>query len=210
MAAGTPDLVLESVGTVAFAVSGGAVAVRAGMDWLGVAVLAVVTAVGGGTVRDLLPGRLPVGWIQDPWPVWLALATAAVVVAEAYWHPRTAPDSRRIVLWADAAGLAGFTVAGTQLALAAGTGALVAVLLGVVTGTGGGVARDVLARQRPLILIGQIYALTAAAGAATLVLLTFADVPLAVARWIAIAVALGLRLLAIRFSWSLPRIPGRV
>jgi uncharacterized membrane protein YeiH len=142
--------------------------------------------------------------------VWVALATAAVVVAEAYWHPRTAPDSRRIVLWADAAGLAGFTVAGTQLALAAGTGALVAVLLGVVTGTGGGVARDVLARQRPLILIGQIYALTAAAGAATLVLLTFADVPLAVARWIAIAVALGLRLLAIRFSWSLPRIPGRV
>jgi uncharacterized membrane protein YeiH len=210
MAAGAPDLVLESVGTVAFAVSGGAVAVRAGMDWLGVAVLAVVTAVGGGTLRDLLLGRLPVSWIQDPWPVWLALATAAVVVAEAYWHPRKAPDSRRIVLWADAAGLAGFTVAGTQLALASGTGAPVAVLLGVVTGTGGGVARDVLARQRPLILIGQIYALTAAAGAATLVLLTFADVPLAVARWIAIAVALGLRLLAIRFSWSLPRIPGRV
>jgi uncharacterized membrane protein YeiH len=66
MAAGTPDLVLESVGTVAFAVSGGAVAVRAGMDWLGVAVVAVVTAVGGGTLRDLLLGRLPVGWIQDP------------------------------------------------------------------------------------------------------------------------------------------------
>jgi uncharacterized membrane protein YeiH len=79
-----------------------------------------------------------------------------------------------------------------------------------VTGTGGGVARDVLARQRPLILIGQIYALTAAAGAATVVLLTFAGAPLVVARWIAIAVALGLRLLAIRFSWSLPRIPGRV
>ena len=210
MAAGTPDLVLESVGTVAFAVSGGAVAVRAGMDWLGVAVLAVVTAVGGGTLRDLLLGRLPVHWIQDPWPVWVALATAALVVAEAYWHPRSAPDSRRIVLWADAAGLAGFTVAGTQLALAAGTGAPVAVLLGVVTGTGGGVARDVLARQRPLILIGQIYALTAAAGAATLVGLTFTGVALEVARWIAIAVALGLRLLAIRYSWSLPRIPGRV
>jgi len=209
MAAGTPDLILESVGTVAFAVSGGAVAVRAGMDWLGVAVLAVVTAVGGGTLRDLLLGRLPVSWIQDPWPVWLALATAAVVVAEAYWHPRSAPDSRRIVLWADAAGLAGFTVAGTQLALAAGIGAPVAVLLGVVTGTGGGVARDVLARQRPLILIGQIYALTAAAGAAALAGLTFAGVPQEVARWIAIAVVLGLRLLAIRYSWSLPRIPGR-
>jgi uncharacterized membrane protein YeiH len=165
VAAGTPDLVLESVGTVAFAVSGGAVAVRAGMDWLGVAVLAVVTAVGGGTLRDLLLGRLPVSWIADPWPVWVALATAAVMIAEAYWHPRKAPDTGRIVLGADAAGLAGFTVAGTQLALAAGTGGPVAVLPGVVTGTGGGVFRDVLARQRPLVLIGQIYALTAAAGA---------------------------------------------
>ena len=69
-----PYLALQLAGTVAFAVSGAAVAVRAGMDWLGIAVLAVVTAVGGGTLRDLLLGRLPVGWITDPWPVWVALA----------------------------------------------------------------------------------------------------------------------------------------
>ena len=209
MALGDPYLGLEYVGTVAFAVSGGAVAVRAGMDWLGVAVLAIVTAVGGGTVRDLLLGRLPVGWIQDPWPVWVALGTAAVVIAEAYRHPSKAPDSRRVVLIADAAGLAVFTVTGTLLALATGTTGPVAVLLGVVTGTGGGVARDVLAQQRPLILVGQIYALTAAAGATVLVVLTDAHAPQEVARWTAIAVALALRLLAIRYSWSLPRLPSK-
>src|ERR1700755_1890868 len=91
-----PYLALQLAGTVAFAVSGAAVAVRAGMDWLGIAVLAVVTAVGGGTLRDLLLGRLPVGWITDPWPVWVALGTAAVVVAEDSWHPRRGPDARTV------------------------------------------------------------------------------------------------------------------
>ena len=207
MALGDPYLILEYVGTVAFAVSGGAVAVRAGMDWLGVAVLAVVAAIGGGTLRDLLLDRLPVGWIQDPWPVWVALGTAAVVIAEAYRHPRKPPDSLRVVLVADAAGLAVFTATGTVLALAAGASGPVAVLLGVVTGTGGGVARDVLARQRPLVLVGQIYALTAAAGSIVLVLLTDAHAAAEIARWTAIAVSLVLRLLAIRYSWSLPRLP---
>src|ERR1700744_5388688 len=202
-----PYLGLQLVGTVAFAVSGAAVAVRAGMDWLGVAVLAVVTAVGGGTLRDLLLGRVPVGWIQDPWPVWVALGAAAVVGAEASWHPRQAPDSLRLVLAADAAGLAVFTVAGTELALATGTSGPVAVLLGVITGTGGGVARDVLARQRPLVLAGQIYALSAAAGATILVALTEVHAAAEAARWTAVAVTLVLRLLAIRSSWSLPSIP---
>ena len=209
MALGDPYLVLEYIGTVAFAVSGAAVAARAGMDWLGVAVLAVITAVGGGTVRDLLLGRLPVGWIQDPWPVWVALGTAAVIIAEAYWHPRKAPDSYRVVLVADAAGLAVFTVTGTLLALAANATGPVAVMLGVVTGTGGGVARDILARQRPLVLVGQIYALTAIAGSIVLVILTDAHAPAQVARWTAIAVVLVLRLLAIRYSWSLPRLPSK-
>lgn len=201
-------LVLEIVGTVAFAVSGAAVALRARMDWLGVAVLAIVASVGGGTIRDTLIGRVPVNWVVDPWPVWLACVTAAVVIAEAYFHPRKAPDSRRIVLVADALGLAAFTAAGTVLSLNAGVNAPVAILLGVVTGTGGGVLRDVLARQRPLILIGQVYALTALAGAVALVLLRGADVPPEAAHWSAIAITFVLRLLAIRYSWSLPHNPS--
>jgi uncharacterized membrane protein YeiH len=203
-----PYLGLQLLGTVAFAVSGAAVAVRAGLDWLGVAVLATITAIGGGTLRDLLLGRLPVTWVQDPWPVWVALGTAVVIIAEAYWHPRQAPDSLRLVLWADAAGLAVFTATGTELALASGISGPVAVLLGVLTGTGGGVARDVLARQRPLVLAGQIYALSAVAGAAVLVLLTDSGAPYEAARWAGVAVALVLRLLAIRYSWALPPIPG--
>lgn len=207
MAFDDPYTLLELIGTVAFAVSGGSVAVRAGMDWLGVAVLAAVTAVGGGTLRDLLLGQLPVGWVQHPWFVWAALATAAVVIAEAYWHPRRAPDSLRLVLVADAAGLAVFTVTGTLLALASGASDPVAVLLGVVTGTGGGIARDVLARQRPLVLVGQIYALTAVAGAALLVVAGNVGLAPGLARWIAIALIFVTRLLAIHYSWSLPHFP---
>jgi uncharacterized membrane protein YeiH len=209
VAVGEPYLALEFIGTVAYAVSGAAVAVRAGMDWLGITVLAVVAAVGGGTLRDLLLGRLPVGWIQDPWPVWVALGTAALFIAEAYWHPRRTPETLHVILIADAAGLATFSVTGTLLALAAGVSGPVAVLLGVVSGTGGGVIRDVLAGQRPLILVGQIYALTAAAGATVLVILTDARAPGEAARWIAIAVALVLRLLAIRYSWSLPHLQSK-
>jgi uncharacterized membrane protein YeiH len=103
-----PYSALELIGTIAFAVSGGAVAVRAGMDWLGVGVLAVVTAVGGGTLRDLLLGKFPINWIQHPWPVWVAFGTAVVVIAVAYWHPHHAPDSSTLLLIADAAGLAVF------------------------------------------------------------------------------------------------------
>jgi uncharacterized membrane protein YeiH len=131
-----------------------------------------------------------------------------VVIADAYWHPRQAPDSLRMVLWADAAGLAVFTITGTELALDSGISGPVAVLLGVLTGTGGGVARDVLARQRPLVLAGQIYAISAVAGGAVLVLLTDSAVPYEAARWAGVAVTLVLRLLAIHYSWALPPIPG--
>ncbi|MBU4213924.1 MAG: trimeric intracellular cation channel family protein [Actinobacteria bacterium] len=202
-----PSPLLEVVGVVAFAVSGAAVAIRARMDWVGVAVLAAVTAVGGGTLRDLLLGRFPIGWVADPWPVWVAIGTAVVVIAQAHLKPRSAPDETLVVLIADAAGLAVFTVASTLLALASGASAPVAVLIGAVTGTGGGIARDVLARQRPLVLVGQVYALTAVGGATLLVVLHALHAPTTIARWSSVAVVFVLRLAAIRFSWSLPRAP---
>jgi uncharacterized membrane protein YeiH len=178
------------------------------MDWLGVGVLAVVTAVGGGTLRDLLLGQFPIGWIQHPWPVWAAFGTAVLVIAAAYWHPHHAPDSSTLLLIADAAGLAVFTVTGTLLALAHHTSGPVAVLLGVVTGAAGGVIRDVLARQTPLILVGQIYALSAALGAMLLVILHDAHAPTQLTRWLAVAAVFVIRVLAIRFSWSLPHVPS--
>ena len=195
---------LELVGTVAFAVSGGMVAVRARMDWLGVVVLAIVAAIGGGTLRDLLLGLTPVSWIAQPRPVVVALLTAVVVIVAATRHPQSRPDSWRTVLVADAAGLAVFTTTGTLIALDTGIPAGMAALLGVITGTAGGVLRDLLARQRPLLLVGQIYALAAAAGAALLVVLETSGSARAVAQWASIAVILALRLAAIKLRWSLP------
>lgn len=196
---------LEVLGTMAFAVSGAMVAVRARMDWLGVAVLAIVTAIGGGTLRDLLLGIDPVSWVGRPWSVGIALATSVVVIGAASRHPQSRPDSWRVVLVADAGGLAVFTTTGTLIALDSGTGPAVACLMGVVTGTAGGVLRDVLARQRPMLLVGQIYALAAAAGAALLVGLEAGGADPDAARWASITLILVLRLAAVRFGWSLPR-----
>ncbi|WP_344197783.1 trimeric intracellular cation channel family protein [Aeromicrobium alkaliterrae] len=205
-----PDLdafsALQLVGLVAFTLSGAAVAVRAGMDWLGIVVLGTITSIGGGTIRDLLIGG-GVGWVAEPWPIWVALIVSLVVVAVSHWSPRHEPDSLRVVLVADAAGLAVFTVLGTTLALSAGIERDVAVMLGVISGVGGGVIRDVLAGQRPLVLVGQVYALTAIAGSVLFVALDAADLDRDVARWSAVAVTFVLRVLAIRFDWTLPR-PG--
>lgn len=205
---GDPYLLITLVGTVAFAVSGAAAAVRSGMDWLGVAVLAVITAVGGGTIRDLVTGTLPVGWVVTPWPLWVALATAVVVIVVARRVPVSRVESLRAMVAADAAGLAAFTVTGTLASLALGVNGVVAALLGVVAGTGGGVLRDVLARERPLILVGQVYALAALAGAAAVVGLEWAGAPDLATRWVPFALILGLRLAAVRWSWSLPRFPS--
>lgn len=177
LATSDPYSILEVVGVGAFAVSGAMVAVRARMDWLGVVVLAVVTAIGGGTLRDLMLGRSPVGWVTQPGPVVVALLTAAGVIAVAGRHPQSRPDSWRVVQVADATGLAVFTATGTLIALAEGSTAPVAALMGVVTGTGGGVVRDVLARQRPLLLMGEVYALASAAGALLLVTIVLAGGP---------------------------------
>ena len=197
---------LQLVGLIAFALSGAAVAVRAGMDWLGIVVLATITSIGGGTIRDLLIGG-GVGWVAEPWPIWVALATSIVVIGVSHWSPKHEPDSLKLVLVADAAGLAVFTVLGTTLALSAGVERDVAVLLGVVTGVGGGVIRDVLAGQRPLVLVGQVYALTAIAGSVLFVGLDAADLDRDLARWSAVTATFVLRVLAIRFDWTLPR-PG--
>ena len=201
-----PFTLLEAGGTVAFGLSGAAVAVRAGMDWLGVVVLAVVTAVGGGTMRDLLLGDTPVWWIEQSWPLVLAVTSALVVILLGHRVRHVTLDSQRSVLMADAVGLAAFTVSSTLMSLSAGVAPWTAVVLGVVAGAGGGVLRDVLAQRRPLILVGQIYALAALAGASLVAALVEADMSVSVARWPGVAVIVLVRLAAIHWGWSLPRV----
>lgn len=202
--------VAEVSGIIAFAVSGGYAAVRAHMDWLGVVVLGVVVAVGGGTLRDLLLGIHPAWWVREPGDLLVALVTAVIVIVVATWRPQSEPDSWRMVLYADAVGLAAFTVTGASIALAQDVRPWIAVFFGVITGTGGGVIRDVLVRRKPLILVGEIYALAAVAGGALYVGLRQTDLASGLAAGLAITVVLVVRTMAMRWHWRLPRFSGSV
>lgn len=201
----TSDFFTNSVvvlGTVAWAVSGAMAAARHRLDWFGVVVLGAVVAVGGGTVRDLLLG-LPVSWIKEPWPVFLAGGVALVTILPARrWA--TGIDDWQIVLAADALGLGLFTVLGCDTALHAGTSDVVAVTLGVIGGVSGGVIRDLLLSRTPVVLTGEIYALAAIAGGVAYVLLLRTAISPVAALWIPVLLTFGLRALALRRAWSIP------
>ncbi|HNB89895.1 trimeric intracellular cation channel family protein [Plasticicumulans sp.] len=188
-------------GVFVFAVSGALVAARKQLDWLGALVLAAVTAVGGGTLRDLLLARHPLVWFSDAH----YLLTIALAVAATWVWGRQRPVPKRALLVADAAGLSLFTVVGTQVALTQGQGAVIAVLLGITTGAAGGAIRDVLCAEVPLVLRQEIYATAAAAGGLLFVLLTGLGLPAAAAALVAMAAVFALRLAAIYRDWHLPR-----
>lgn len=200
-----PFLVIEVVGTVAFAVSGAMAAARSRMDWLGAFVLAIVVAIGGGTIRDVLMGRLPVAWLENPWPVLVAGATAVVVIIALRIRPTTDPENWTLVIIADALGLSSFVILGTAVGLEGDLTPFLAVLLGVVTGVGGGVIRDVLTNNRPMVLVGQVYAVAGLIGGALFALLTQLGVTSEISVWASVAVVFGMRMLAVRQDWHLPK-----
>lgn len=153
--------VLELLGVAVFAISGILAAGRKSLDWLGAAVIAIVTAIGGGTLRDVLLDRHPIFWIVDP--TYLLVILAATGVTLGYVHLRI-PAPRALPV-ADALGLAFFTIGGVQIAQQAGLRGLLAVLMGVITGVAGGLIRDVLCAEIPLILRrGRRYATSAIVG----------------------------------------------
>lgn len=154
--------VADLIGVGVFAVSGALAAGRKELDLLGVVVLAVVTAIGGGTVRDVLLDRHPVFWIEDPryLPVTVAAAAFTVLYVQFQRPPLKA------LLIADALGLALFTISGTKIAEHAGLAGNICVLMGTMTGVAGGACRDVLSNEIPLIMRrGSIYATVAIVGA---------------------------------------------
>ncbi len=152
---------LDYAGVGVFAVSGALAAGRKHLDLFGVYVLAVVTAVGGGTLRDVLLDRTPIFWISDPRVLIVALGAATATVAVARWGT----PNPRLLRVADALGLGLFAVSGAQAAEAAGVPFLIVVVMGMMTGTFGGVIRDVLTSEIPLILRpGRLYATAAALG----------------------------------------------
>lgn len=197
-------VVLDLVGIFVFAISGALVAVRKDLDVFGVLVLAGVTGLGGGFVRDVLIGATPPVALAD-WR-YLLVPVAAGLVAFAY-HPALGRMERLITVF-DAFGLALFCVAGALKALDYGLGPLPAALLGMLTGIGGGMLRDVLAGRVPVIFRGELYAIPALGGAAVAVLGSRADLPTLLVTIGGAAVCLVWRLLAIWRHWQAPMPSG--
>jgi uncharacterized membrane protein YeiH len=191
---------LDLFGTGVFAVTGALAAVRKRMDIFGVTVVAMVTAIGGGTLRDLVLGRVPVFWVHDPWYI-VVILTAAVGTFAWAWVMRHYTAQ---LLVADALGLAVFTVIGSQVALEAQGSALVAMMMGVMTGAVGGILRDVLCNEVPLILRKEIYATASLAGAIIYVAGARLKMDPEVVVPVAIAVVFLTRLAAIKWRLSLP------
>ncbi len=194
---------LELLGVAVFAVSGVLAAGRKGLDALGVAVIAIVTAIGGGTLRDLLLGRHPIFWIDDTTYLWVILAATLVTIG----YVRLWIATRRALLVADALGLAFFTIAGVQIAQQAGVSDLIAVLMGAITGVAGGVCRDVLSAEIPLVMRpGRLYATAAIVGAASYVLLVGWGLTPDAAALAGMGGTAGLRLAAILWGLELPAV----
>jgi uncharacterized membrane protein YeiH len=192
------------IGIIAFAVSGALVASRKEMDIIAFIFFGTVTAIGGGTIRDLILDQ-PVFWVRDP----TALIVSAIASALTFFVAHV-PESRlRVLLWLDALGMAVFSVAGAAAALA--HGGVVAITCGVITAVMGGFIRDMMGAEEAAIMRGEIYASAAFLGAAAFVLLS-THLPADMAAAAGIVAAFALRAAALSFGWRLPvyrRKPGR-
>jgi len=193
-------LVLDLLGTFVFALSGGAAGVRRQLDMFGLFVVSFAAGNLGGVIRDLLIGSIPPAAIQD----WRYAAVSLLAgVAAFLWYPAIRKRHRHILVL-DAAGLALFAVSGTQKALDFGMNPLTAPLLGMLTGIGGGIVRDLLVGEVPWVLRSELYAVAALAGALVIVAGHLLSLPATLATAVGAALCFGLRLLAIRRGWTLP------
>jgi uncharacterized membrane protein YeiH len=195
-------VLIDFIGVAVFAISGALAAGRKQLDLLGVVVIATVTAVGGGTLRDLLLDR-PIFWIAEPGFLYVTFASALVTIAYTRWLP---PFDRALTV-ADALGLALFTVSGARIAESAGMANVVVVIMATITGVAGGVIRDVLTNEIPMILRqGRLYATAAIAGTTAYLLLQDA-IGSAAAGLVGMVVIATLRLAAIVWPLQLPVYP---
>ncbi len=190
----------DLAGVAVFAVSGVLAARDRGLDLLGVIVIAAITAIGGGTLRDLLLNRHPIFWTTDAQYLTVIIASALLTVA----YVRVRPPPGKALLVADAVGLGLFALSGAQVAEAAQYPAIIVVLMGTMTGVAGGVLRDVITAQVPLILRRDIYATAAIVGIGLYLLLQAFGLQRSAAFGAGMAMVITLRLLAIRWGLQLP------
>ncbi len=196
-------LVADLLGTAVFAVEGAIAAMRSQLDLLGVMVIAFIVALGGGVTRDLLIGATPPNAVAN----WRYPALAFFMGGLAFvLHAQVLSWSGSTLIVLDAAGLALFAVAGAQKALNFGITPFVAMLMGTITGVGGGVIRDIVLARIPVVLQVDLYASSAFAGAAVLIIARRCGLPPVASALLAGAACLSLRLLSVHFGWQLPKV----
>ncbi|MDE5629617.1 MAG: trimeric intracellular cation channel family protein [Muribaculaceae bacterium] len=193
-------LIIEMLGTVAFAISGIRLAAAKNFDWFGAYVVGLVTAIGGGTVRDLLLG-IPVFWMQT----WMYLGVTFVSLVTVIIFRRALVGGMRTLFIFDAIGLALFVVVGIEKSLVAGYPMWVAIAMGIITGSFGGITRDILLNEEPLFFRKDIYATACLAGGLVYWLVSLLSFTTPIAAQISCGLTvIGLRIAAVHYNWSLP------
>lgn len=192
--------ITEVIGTIAFAISGIRLAASKNFDWFGAYVVGLITAIGGGTLRDVLLD-IPVFWMQS----WMYLTVTFVSLAAVIIFKHFLVGGKRTLFIFDAIGLALFVVVGMEKSFAAGYPAWVAIVMGIITGSFGGVLRDILINEEPLFFRKDIYATACLAGGMVYALTMYIPGATPVFSQIACAVTvIGLRVAAVHYGWSLP------
>jgi len=197
---GNAGLIADLIGVAVFAASGASAGVAKRLDVFGVVFVGVVAALGGGIIRDLLIGAIP-PYALTHWP-YIVVAVAASLLL--FWFHPQFDRLRRTVLVLDAAGLGLFTATGTLLARDAGLPIVGAAIIGMITGIGGGLMRDVLTGEIPIVLRREIYAVASLFGAAVVLTLQFTEVPRAANVTITAVIVFAIRIVSLRRHWSAP------
>ncbi len=205
-------LVMEVIGTIAFAISGALIAVSCSLDIFGVTFIGCVTAFGGGILRDILIGNTPPGIFSNINMLMIAAASSWLVFLLSYFNAAHFKSTRekveRVNNVFDAIGLSAFSVIGTEIACAAGfqDKALLCILMGMLTGVGGGIFRDVLVDKTPYVLKKHVYALASIIGSSLYYLLSVYAQNTVIATIVAILAVFLIRMLATKYHWKLPKI----
>ena len=197
--------VIDIIGTVAFAASGVYAAMQKRLDVFGVLLIAFVTAVGGGTIRDIMIGDTPVSWIRNINYCIIILSTAVVVIA---FKSTIFQNFKKTLLVFDSIGLGFFTILGIEKGLMFGLNPAICIALGTVTGCFGGVIRDISLNTIPIIFEKEIYATACILGGIVYFSLIHTALTVEIIEWSSILIVFLVRILAVRFDWRLPSIYG--
>ena len=194
--------IIDILGTIAFAISGALTAMRKKMDVFGILIIALVTSVGGGTLRDILIGKTPVSWMLNMTFVYVIFGTTIIAII----FRSQLKYVRRSLFLFDTIGIALYTMAGVQIASAAGLHPVICVVLGTISACFGGVLRDILCNEIPVIFHKEIYATVCILGGSIYLLLETSGLPKVYAMLIAGSIIILIRTLAVVKKWSLPSV----